>query len=149
MSAQISAPQISAPATGLPVVNRASEPAWVRRGSQATQKAYAEALSFEQTLVEQLSRSLASSTGIGDESSQGESGSGEEDTSGAGAGSGGMSSMLPQALSTSIMSDGGLGLAAELTRGLAGPQGVPAAGTGTLPASGSARTVSPSGGSPA
>ena len=42
--------------TGLPVVNQALEPDWVRHGSAATQKAYASALSFEETLVEQLSR---------------------------------------------------------------------------------------------
>ena len=52
---------MSAPvqATGIPPVNQTLEPAWVRRGSPATQKAYQSALAFEQTLVEQLSQSLS------------------------------------------------------------------------------------------
>ena len=46
------------PSGGLPVVNQTLEPAWVRDGSAATQKAYQTALAFEQMLVEQLSQSL-------------------------------------------------------------------------------------------
>ena len=84
--------------TGLPVVNQALEPEWVRHGSAATQKAYETALSFEQTLVEQLSQSLTATSGLGGESSQeGESGSEEGGSAAAGANSQ-LSSMLPQAL---------------------------------------------------
>ena len=49
----MSVPTATAP--GLPVVNQALEPAWVRHGSAATQKAYESALAFEEVLVEQLS----------------------------------------------------------------------------------------------
>ena len=78
-------------ATGLPVVNQALEPAWVRKGSAATQKAYETALSFEQALVEQLSKSMTATSGLQGESSQeGESGSEE-----GGANAGELSSLLP------------------------------------------------------
>jgi hypothetical protein len=99
---------------GLPIVDQALEPEWVRRGSAATQNAYESALAFEQTLVEQLSQSLAASTGTnGEGSPEGEGGS-EEGSSSDSA----LSSMLPQALSSGVMHAGGLGLAAQLTREL-------------------------------
>jgi Rod binding domain-containing protein len=107
------------PASGLPVVNQALEPEWVRHGSAATQKAYESALSFEQTLVEQLSQSLAATSGLDGESSDGE-GSSEEGGSSTAAGNSQLSSMLPQALTSSVMNAGGLGLAAQMTRSLQG-----------------------------
>jgi Rod binding domain-containing protein len=105
-------------AAGLPAVNQALEPAWVRKGSAATQKAYTSALAFEQTLVEQLSQSLASTSGLDGESSQGGSGSEEAGSSSGEAGNSQISSMLPQALTASVMNAGGLGLAAQMTREL-------------------------------
>jgi Rod binding domain-containing protein len=107
---------------GLPAVNQAFEPKWVRDGSEATQKAYETALSFEQTLVEQLAKSMTATSGLEGESSQGESGSEEGGSLGAGANSGELSSMLPQALASGVMSAGGLGLAAQMTRELEGTQ---------------------------
>jgi Rod binding domain-containing protein len=106
------------PSSGLPTVNQTLEPAWVRKGSAATQKAYETALAFEQMLVEELSQSLTASSGLGGESGQeGESSEGASGDSGA---SGPLSSMLPQALTSGVMSAGGLGLAAQMTRQLAG-----------------------------
>lgn len=96
---------------------QASEPAWVRKGSAATQKAYETALAFEQMLVEELSQSLTAASGLGGESAQ--EGESSEGSSGGGA-SGPLSSMLPQALTSGVMSAGGLGLAAQMTRQLAG-----------------------------
>jgi len=105
----------------LPAVNQALEPAWVRRGSPATQKTYASALAFEQTLVEQLSKSLTATSGLGGEGSQeGESGSEEGGAAAFGAGNSELSSMLPQALAAGVMDAGGLGMAAQLTRDLEG-----------------------------
>lgn len=102
---------------GSPVVNEALEPSWVRDGSAETQKAYQTALAFEQMLVEQLSQSLTASSGLGgEESESGESGEGG--SSGSSAASSPLSSMLPQALTSSVMSAGGLGLAAQMTRQL-------------------------------
>ena len=108
----------AAGSSGLPAVNQTFEPEWVRHGSAATQKAYESALSFEETLVEQLSQTLASSSGLGGESSQeGEASSGEGGSSG---GASELSTMLPQALTASVMNAGGLGLAAQMTRELQG-----------------------------
>ena len=106
------------PASGLPTVNQTLEPAWVRKGSAATQKAYETALAFEQMLVEELSQSLTATSGLGGEG--GAEGESSEDTSGSGGASGPLSSMLPQALTSGVMSAGGLGLAAQMTRQLAG-----------------------------
>ena len=112
----------ASPSAGVPVVNQALEPSWVRNGSASTQKAYQAALSFEQTLVEQLAHSLTASGGLGGESSQeGEAGAEEGGSSMAGANE--LSSTLPQALASGVMNAGGLGLAAELTKGLQGAQG--------------------------
>jgi hypothetical protein len=120
--------------TGLPAVNQAREPEWVRRGSAATQKAYDSALAFEQTLVEQLSSSLAATSGLGGESSpEGESGSPEGDSSQAGAGAGELSSVLPQALTSSVMRTGGLGLAAQMTSALGGVDATARTSGGTAP----------------
>jgi hypothetical protein len=132
MNVQAAAGSASAGAA-LPAVNQALEPEWVRHGSAATQKAYESALAFEQTLVEQLSKSLSDVSGLGGESSaEGESGSGE----GGSAGASQLSSMLPQALTTSVMNAGGLGMAAQMTRELEGVAGAAQtrASGGTAPA---------------
>ncbi|HEV7162889.1 MAG TPA: hypothetical protein VGN25_06515 [Solirubrobacteraceae bacterium] len=99
---------------GAPVVNQASEPAWVRKGTAATQQDYASALGFERVLVEQLTKSMAATAGLGGESS--EEGGQEGEPSGSAAGSGEISTMLPQALATGVMDAGGLGLATQITR---------------------------------
>jgi hypothetical protein len=133
-------------AAGLPPVNQALEPEWVRHGSAATQKAYASALVFEQTLVEQLSKSLTSASGLSGESTEGESGSEEGGSSASEAGASQLSSMLPQALTSSVMNAGGLGMAAQMTRQLEGVQGTaqtPASG-GAAPLAGAA-PIAPSG----
>jgi hypothetical protein len=109
-------------ATGLPAVNQALEPEWVRHGSAATQKAYESALAFEQTLVEQLSKSLTTATGLSGESAEGESGSEGGGSSASEAGASQLSSMLPQALTSGVMNAGGLGMAAQMTRQLQGGQ---------------------------
>jgi hypothetical protein len=124
MSIQPTANAATTVAAGLPAVNQALEPEWVRRGSPATQKAYQSALAFEQTFVEQLSKSLTDTSGLAGESSpEGESGS-EGGSAAAGAGNSQLSSMLPQALTASVMNAGGLGMAAQMTRAL---DGVPSA----------------------
>ena len=120
------------PASGLPpIVNQTLEPAWVRKGSAATQKAYETALAFEQMLVEELSQSLTATSGLGGES--GAESESPEGSSGSGGASGPLSSMLPQALTSGVMSAGGLGLAAQMTSQLAGAaaQGVGEGGATT------------------
>lgn len=100
--------------TGLPPIDPAFEPASVRNGSPAVQKAYASALDFESMLVQQLSQSLSETSGLGGE---GESESAVEGGSGGGGGdpvSTQLSSLLPQTLTNSVMSHGGLGMARQL-----------------------------------
>jgi Rod binding domain-containing protein len=135
--------------TGLPAVNQALEPAWVRHGSASTQKTYETALAFEEMLVQQLSQSLAATSGLeGGSSQEGEAGSEAGGSSSSGTSQ--LSSLLPQALSNGVMSAGGLGLAAQLTRDLQGTQGAQAplqaqASGGTAPSS-TAGAVSPASG---
>jgi Rod binding domain-containing protein len=146
--------------TGAPAVDQALEPAWVRHGSTATQQAYSSALAFEETLVEQLSQSLASTSGLSGESSEGGSSSEAGGSEGAGASSSPISSMLPQALAAGVMHAGGLGLAAQLTHDLENAGGAtqahnggaaaPATSAGAgVPANGTPSTQTPSGGSTA
>jgi hypothetical protein len=101
----------------LPPINPALEPASVRNGDQAAKKAYQVGLAFEQVLVDQLSQQLAATAGDSSDSSNG-SGDGSSSSSSGLMGSDPASSMysqmLPQALSSSVMSAGGLGLAAQL-----------------------------------
>lgn len=96
-----------------PVVNQALEPASVRNGSPAVQKAYSEALSFESVFVNELCQQLVNTTGLA-----GASGADSTDGSADDPAMGDFASMLPGALSSSIMSQGGLGLAAQLLPGL-------------------------------
>jgi Rod binding domain-containing protein len=122
---------------GLPPIDPAFEPASVRSGSPAVQKAYASALDFESMLVQQLSQSLGETSGLG--------GEGESPGEGGSEGGGGdpvsmqLSSLLPQTLTNSVMSHGGLGMAQQLMgsllpAGQAAKQGV-AAGAGAAGAS--------------
>ncbi len=111
------------PASGLPVVNQALEPAWVRKGSPSTQKAYQTALAFEEMLVEQLSKSLTATSGVEGESGQEGESSAQGGSAGMGASSSPFSSMLPQALTSSVMNAGGLGLAVQMTHQLEGASG--------------------------
>jgi Rod binding domain-containing protein len=123
--------------TGLPVVNQALEPSWVRHGSATVQRDYQSALTFEQTLVEQLSQTMSSASTEGESSGEGEAGEGGA--------SGALSSQLPQALSAGIMSAGGLGLAAQLTRGLEGIGAMKAgSAAGAIPSGGGSSAASSS-----
>ncbi len=139
------------PSVALPPIDPAFEPASVRNGSPATQKAYASALDFESMLVQQLSQSLTETSGLGEgegESGSG-SGSGSESGSESGAGLGGsgsdpvssqLSSLLPQTLTSSVMSHGGLGMAQQLMSSMAPARETSAAESGssaTVPTSGS------------
>jgi Rod binding domain-containing protein len=90
-------------------------PADVRDAPAARQAAYTAALGFEQQLVQQLTSSLADSAhstfGGGDDASP-------------------YASMLPDALTQSIMGGGGLGLAGQLADAIDPQPAVPASGTG-------------------
>ncbi len=139
--------------SGLPPIDPAFEPASVRNGSPAVQKAYASALDFESMLVQQLSQSLTETSGLGGEG-EAESGSAGEGGSEDGAsdpGSAQLSSLLPQTLANSVMSHGGLGMAQQLMRtllsaGQAATQSAGgAAGAGTVTVGGGSLASAPSG----
>ena len=99
----------------LPPMDPALEPAAIRKGGPGAQKAFQVGLAFEQMLVNQLSQELTASAG----SSDGTDSTGGGDTSGAGImgsdpASSAYAQMLPQALTSGVMSAGGLGVAAQI-----------------------------------
>lgn len=101
---------------GLPPIDPSLEPASVRHGNQAAKNAYQVGLAFEQMLVDQLAQQLtatASDSGGADDGSDG-----SDDSASGLLGSDPASStyaqMLPQALSSGVMSAGGLGIAAQI-----------------------------------
>ena len=108
--------------TSLPAINPAQEPAEIRKGGATAQRAYQVGLAFEQVLVDQLAQQLTATTGDPSSSSDGSS----DSSGGSGAGLMGGSDpatsmyaqMLPQALTSGVMSAGGLGLAMQLARGI-------------------------------
>ena len=104
---------ISAPsATGVPVVDQATEPAVVRHGGPAAQKAYQTGLGFEQMLVSELTQTMT------DTISGSDSSGGDPSSSGSSAGLGAYASLMPGALSSSIMSAGGTGVAMQIARSI-------------------------------
>ncbi|HVR04416.1 MAG TPA: hypothetical protein VMS02_00125, partial [Solirubrobacteraceae bacterium] len=118
----------TSPAGGLPVTSQLREPAAVRNGSSAVKQAYSTAQGFEEMLLQQLSQSLAASSGLGGEGGEGETGAGGgegeaglgggEEGGAAQAGGGMLGSLLPQTLSEGVMRAGGLGLATQLVGAL-------------------------------
>ena len=119
--------------SSLPPVDAANEPANIRNGNATAQKAYQEALGFEDILVQQLTQELASTvTSPSDGSS---SGDGSSDSSDSSDSSGGIlgsdpstsmfASMIPTALTQSIMSNGGLGIASQLAQAIDPQIGTP------------------------
>jgi Rod binding domain-containing protein len=113
-----SSPISSALSTGgLPPINQADEPAAIRNGDADAKKAYQTGLSFEQLLVNQLTQELAStatdSSGDGSSDSSGASG-----LMGGDAASSAYANMLPQTLTSSIMSGGGTGIAMQIAKSI-------------------------------
>jgi Rod binding domain-containing protein len=108
----------------LPPIDAANEPADIRNGNSAAQKAYQEALGFEDILVQQLTQELASTVTSpgGDGSADGGSGDSSSNSSGGILGSdpstSAFASMIPTALTQSIMSTGGLGIADQLAHAI-------------------------------
>jgi len=107
--------------------------------------------------AQQLSQSLAQSSGLGGEGSAGGSGgAGEEEGGASEAGGGELEALLPQTLTEGVMRAGGIGLAAQLMNTLdptasgQAPSGAPVTAAATPGAATNAsQPVSPSGGSAA
>lgn len=113
--------------SSLPPVDAANEPADIRNGNTAAKNAYQEALGFEDVLVQQLTQELAST--VTGPTNNGSSDNGSGDSSGGILGSdpstSGFASMIPTALTQSIMSSGGLGIAAQLAQSIDPAIGTP------------------------
>lgn len=95
----------------------AGAPPQVQAGDPKAKQAYSTALDFEQMLVGELSQSLTDGSGL-EGAGTGEAGGEGEGAEGGGGASQVLSSLVPQALSESVMRGGGLGLAGALTRAL-------------------------------
>jgi Rod binding domain-containing protein len=100
--------------SGINVTN-ALLPASVRNGPPAAKRAYETALGFEGVLVNQLSQEMMATVSS---ASQADSSDGSTGSAGADPSSGAYSQLLPQALTSSIMSAGGLGIAQQLATSL-------------------------------
>ena len=114
----LSVPGISGGA--LPPIDQANEPAVIRNGDASAKKAYQVGLSFEQVFVDQLTQELAST--VSDSSSTSSDGSSDSGATsglmGGDAASSAYANMLPQTLTSSIMSGGGTGIALQIARSL-------------------------------
>lgn len=110
----ISSPSLT---SSLPIVNAATEPAAVRNGDQAAKNAYAEGTAFEQMLLNQLTQTMSDTVAGSSDSSDGLGGT-SDSSSGDGSALGAYSSMLPDALTTGIMNNGGTGVAMQIAEAL-------------------------------
>ena len=115
----------SLPGTSLPPIDQSLLPADIRNGDAKAKQAYQQALGFEDILVNQLTQQLAQ-TVVSPSDDSSDDGSG--DSSDSSGDSGGIlgsdsstsmfASMIPTALTQSIMSGGGVGVADGLARAI-------------------------------
>jgi hypothetical protein len=134
ISATAALPTASAsmPASTLPLMDPANEPAAIRNGDQKAKNAYQTGLAFENVLVNELAQQLSatvpgldgSDDGLG-QTSDDSSDAGSTGGVGGGGGLGAYSSLLPQTMGTSIMSGGGTGIAMEIAKSIDPALGVP------------------------
>jgi hypothetical protein len=107
--------------SALPPIDAANEPADIRNGNAAAKNAYQEALGFEDILVQQLTQELSGTvTSPSDDSSDSTGGILGSDPS-----TSGFASLIPTALTQSIMSSGGLGIAQQLAQAIDPTVGTP------------------------
>jgi Rod binding domain-containing protein len=104
----------------LPPIDAALQPADIRNGDAKAKQAYQEALGFEDMLFQQLTQEMAKTvTGSGGTDGSGDS---SDSSSGSILGSDPSTSMfagmIPTALTQSIMSGGGVGIADQLARAI-------------------------------
>ncbi|HEX5923575.1 MAG TPA: hypothetical protein VFY45_07065 [Baekduia sp.] len=96
--------------SALPPIDNSLLPANVRTATTADKDRYKSALAFERQLVEQLTQSMADTTKAQEGSS--------DDGDGSSAATDSYKQMLPGVMADSIMSAGGLGLAAAIANSL-------------------------------
>jgi hypothetical protein len=117
------------PVTTTPPVDPALEPESIRNGNQAAKNAYQTGVAFENVLMNQLAQAMTATVpgvssdddGLGGSSSD-DSGDSSSDATGGLAGSdsgiSAYSSLLPQAMTSGIMSSGGTGIAMQIAQSL-------------------------------
>ena len=119
----------SLPGTSLPPIDSSLLPADIRGGDATAKKAYQEALGFEDILVNQLTQQLAQTVVSPSDDGSGDSSDSSSSSSGGILGSDSstsmFASMIPTALTQSIMSSGGLGIAAQLAQSIDPAIGTP------------------------
>lgn len=98
---------------GLPIISDTLLPAAVRNGSESDKQDYKAALGFEQMLVGQLVQTMA---GGGLDTASDDDGSGLD--TGNPLASGPMAGQMQDALTSALMSAGGLGLAGQVYKGM-------------------------------
>ena len=116
----------SIPASNLPLIDPANEPASVRNGDQKAKNAYATGVAFENVLVNELAQQLTATVPGLDGSDDGlggttDSGDGSVGSTGGVGGSGGLgayASLLPQTLANGITAGGGTGIAMEIAKSI-------------------------------
>lgn len=114
----------SLPASNLPPIDSALLPADIRNGNAQAKQAYQQALGFEDILMQQLTQQMADTVTSpgGDSSDSGDSGDSSDSSPGGILGSdpstNAFASLIPTALTQSIMSSGGTGMADQLARAL-------------------------------
>lgn len=119
----------SLPAVNLPPINAALEPAEIRNGNAQAKQAYQEALGFEDILMQQLTQQMADTvTSPGGDSSDGSDDSSDSSSGGilgSDPSTSAFASLIPTALTQSIMSGGGAGVADQLAHALDPAIGTP------------------------
>jgi Rod binding domain-containing protein len=114
----------SIPAGTAPTVDAALMPASIRNGDQKAKNAYQTGMAFEQVLVNELSQEMAatvpdgSDDGLGGTTDDSSGGGSSGGLMGGSSGLGAYSSLIPQALSSSIMTSGGTGVAMEIAKSI-------------------------------
>lgn len=115
----------SLPVTATAPVDPATEPESVRNGNQAAKNAYQTGLAFENILVNELAQQMTATVpglsgdddGLGGSTSD-DSGDASSSLTSSDSGIGAYASLLPQALTTGIMSGGGTGIALEIAQSI-------------------------------
>jgi Rod binding domain-containing protein len=121
--------------SSLPPINQALEPADIRNGNTQAKQAYQEALGFEDVLMQQLTQQLAATVSSPDSSDSSLGSESSSDSSDSSDSSGGLlgsdpstsafASMIPAALTQSLMSSGGVGIADQLAKAIDPQIGTP------------------------
>lgn len=123
----------SLPASNLPLLDPAKEPASVHNGDQKAKNAYATGVAFENVLVNELAQQMTatvpgldgSDDGLGGSTDSGDGSSGSTGGVGGSGGLGAYASLLPQTLANSITGGGGTGIAMEIAKSIDPALGAP------------------------